>query len=204
MRKRQPRRGQRNSTVQQEQQYQLARGLFGDYFESDEEVQDRMISAAFLPRFVGNKKKSVDGIVNIAASVNLFRFLGRVLVTRQTAKDLLFKRLEREKNKFKITREEAAAKFIQKLDARGSALPKTRPQALKRKSGNPRARTQPGSFSRDIKFSTRIQGAIQTDKKLRKFIAELQNVINTFASLDTRGNIKVKSPRINIGKQIIK
>ena len=116
MRKRQPRRGQRNSTVQQEQQYQLARGLFGDYFESDEEVQDRMIAAAFLPRFVGNKKKSVDGIVNIAASVNLFRFLGRVLVTRQTAKDLLFKRLEREKNKFKITREEAAAKFIQKLE----------------------------------------------------------------------------------------
>ena len=198
------RRGNRNSTVQQEQQYQLARGLFGDYFETDQEVQDRMMAAAFLPRFVRSKSKSVNAIVNIAAKTNLFRFLGRVLVTKDTAKDLLLKRLKREQNKFTITREEAAAKFIQKLDARGSALPKTRPNALRRKSGNPRAITQPGSFKRDINMQTIIKGAINTDKKFQKFVVELQTLINTFASLDTRGKISARAPSINIGKSISK
>lgn len=117
---------------------------------------------------------------------------------------MLFKRLKREKSKFTITKEEAAAKFVQTLNARGKALPKTRPQALRRKSGNPRARTQPGSFSRDIKFSIRIIGAIQTDKEFQKYIAKLQNVINTFVNMDTRGNIKAKAPTINISKQIVK
>lgn len=194
-----------NSSIRQEMQYQLARGLFGGDFESDEQVQERVFAGAFLPGFA-KQKKEVEGIVNVSASINLFRFLGRVLVTKDTAKDLLLKRWEREKNKFTLTREEAAAKFIARLDARGGRLPRTRPASMKRASGNPRSAPRPGSWKQDIDYRTVIKNFANTDKDFKKMIVNLQNLINAMAALDNtdKKGRKMSLPKISVSRLVSK
>lgn len=187
-------------TLQQERNYQTARGLFGGHFETDEEVQDRVIRNALHPRFA-KQKKEVGAIVSLAGSVNLFRFLGRVTLTRNKGIDL-FKRKERELAKFTLTRQEAAAKFIATLNARGGKISDARPSALKRRTTNKRAAPESGSFKRDIDLKTTIKGAVRTDKSMNRFIASLQGMLDSFRKLDNSGK-KVDIPKISV-KKIIK
>ena len=188
-------------TLQQERNYQLARGLTGGYFETDDEVQDRVIRNALAPRFA-RQKKEVGAIVSLAGSVNLFRFLGRVTITRQQGIDL-FKRKERELGKITLNRQEAAAKFITNLNAQGGKISDARPSVLKRKKTTTRAAPESGSFNRDIDMKTTIKGAVKTDRSMNKFIASLQGMLNSFRKLDNSGQ-KVKLPKITISKTIIK
>ena len=186
-------------TLQQERNYQLARGLIGGHFESDEEVQDRVIRNALAPRFA-KQKREVGAIVSLAGSINLFRFLGRVTITRDKSIDL-FKRKERELSRFTLTRQEAAAKFITKLNARGGKISDARPNVLRRKKTSTRAAPESGSFKRDIDMKTTIKGAVKTDKSMNTFIASLQGMINSFRNLDTSGK-KFKAPTITVKKII--
>lgn len=189
-------------TLQGERNYQTARGIFGGYFETDDEVQDRVIRNALAPRFA-KQKKSVDAIVGIAGSVNLFRFLGRVTITRQQGIDL-FKRKEREMRKFPQSRQEAAALFVANLNARGSKISDTRPSALKRKVSKTRAAPEHGSFKRDIDMKTKIIGALKVDRNFNRMIGSLQAMIDTFRKLGVKGSGKFKTPKVNIGKSVTK
>jgi len=193
--------GKGSPTLQGERNYQTARGLFGGYFETDEEVQDRVIRNALAPRFA-RQKKEVGGIVSLAGSVNLFRFLGRVTISRNQGIDL-FKRKERELSRFTLTRQEAAAKFIATLNARGSKISDARPNVLKRRKTTSRAAPEHGSFKRDINMTTKITGAVRTDKAMNRFIASLQGMINSFRNLDNSGKAKkFKLPTITVKKTI--
>ena len=123
--------------------------------------------------------------------------------TLAVASNDLFKRKERELARFTLTRQEAAAKFIATLNARGGKISDARPNVLKRRKTTSRAAPEHGSFKRDINLSTKITGAVRTDKAMNRFIASLQGMINSFRNLDNSGKAKkFKLPTITVKRTI--
>lgn len=185
-------------TLQGERNYQTARGILSPskLFENDEEVQLRVVRNALNKRFGGNVKE-IAAITSLAGSVEMFRKLGRLVIDRKTAADLI-KRKVREGNRVVSkagSRQDAAARFMTQTPYR--PISDTRPSALKRK-GPTRAEPQHGSFRGMLR--TKVIGAVKTDKRMNLFIKSLDDLIHTIRSLGVKGTAKL--PKISVKKYI--
>lgn len=181
-------------TLQGERNYQIARGIFGGHFETDDEVRERVIRNALLPRFTKGQSRSVEAILSLAGSVEMFQKLGRFVITRGQAVELYQRKL-RSQNKIlsaSQTREAAAANFF--MQSPYKPISDVRPMALRRK-GPKRAEPKHGSFKG--LFGTKIIGAIQTDNRMNKFIRGMDDLIRTIQSIGIEGSGKIRAPRIS-------